>query len=312
MDIRPGSDAPGVAELERAGLLEPSPDGSRLEAVDPRLVEGRLTAIWRNRAWQAELRAAEVERELEPVVRIFTTGRERPPEPVEYLHGMDRIGAYVARVSGEATEEILTAQPGSGRSAATLESALPLARDQLGRGIRMRTLYQHSVRFNEPTKAYVEAVTEAGGEVRTLDEFFERLFVIDRTVAVLPARQDRTVAVVVRDPALVGFLADVFDRNWQRAAPFVPAGATHASAEVMPAIHGMIKRLLVEGLTDSVIARRLGIAERTYHTHLAKIRRSMGAGNRLQLGYRLALEERAAAYPPAPPEPAASAPPPAA
>ncbi|MEU0235595.1 MULTISPECIES: LuxR C-terminal-related transcriptional regulator [unclassified Streptomyces] len=291
----PGVNIPGVSELVEVGLLEPSPDGTILQAIDPRRVEGRLTSAWRARAWRAELRAAEVERELEPLIRMYAAQRERAPQPVEYLHGMNEIREYVDRASREANEEILTAQPGSGRSAATLEAALPLAQDQLRRGVRMQTLYQHSARFNEPTKAYVTAVTRAGGEVRTLDEFFERLFVIDRKQALLPAKQDRTVAIVVHDKALVGFLADVFDRNWQRAVQFTPASTTQASTEVMPAIHEMIKRLLVEGLTDAAIARRLGVSPRTYHNHLARIRKQMGADNRLQLGYRLAKEEQAAA-----------------
>jgi DNA-binding NarL/FixJ family response regulator len=134
-------------------------------------------------------------------------------------------------------------------------------------------------------------VTEGGGEVRTLDEFFDRLIVIDRSRAIVPSDEDRTTAVVIHDRALVRFLTDVFDRNWQRATPFDPTHASHASTEVMPDIHSMIKRLLVEGLTDSVIARRIGVSERTYHSHLARIRESMGAQSRLQLGYLLAREE---------------------
>lgn len=294
--FEPGTDAPGVTELVRMGLLEPSPDRTVLSPVDPRLVEGRLVSAWRTRAWQMELRAAEVEQALEPLVRMFAAQRAPAPQSLEYLHGMAEIGEYVDRISREATEEILTAQPGGGRSAATLAQALPLAQEQLRRGVRMQTLYQHSARFNEPTKNYVEAVSESGGEVRTLDEFFERLFIIDRSLALLPANQDRTSAVVVRDPALVRFLADVFDRNWQRAMVFAPTGAAHASSEVMPDIHNTIKRLLLEGLTDSVIARRLGISERTYHTHLSRIRKEMGAKTRLQLGYRLAKEEASATF----------------
>ncbi len=289
----PASDEPGVSELIKVGLLEPSPDGSALHPVDPRLVERRLAFAWRTRAWQMELQAAQVERAFEPLINAFTAQHTRAPQSLEYIHGMTEIGACVERISREATEEILTAQPGGGRSAGTLERALPLAQEQLRRGVRMKTLYQHSARFSEPTKRYVEAVSESGGEVRTLDEFFERIFVLDRSLALLPANEDRTSAVIVRDRALVSFLSDIFDRNWQRAMPFAPTGAANAAAEVMPDIHNMIKRLLVEGLPDSVIARRLGISERTFHTHLARIRREMGATTRLQLGYQLAREELA-------------------
>ncbi|MFD0563899.1 LuxR C-terminal-related transcriptional regulator [Kitasatospora saccharophila] len=285
------------------GLLEPTPDRTALRPVDPRLVERRLASAWRTRAWQMEIRATRVEQTFEPLVAAFTAQHSpAPPPPLEYIHGMQEIGACVDRISREATEEILTAQPGGGRSAETLGRALPLAQEHLGRGVRMKTLYQHSARFNEPTKRYVEAVSESGGAVRTLDEFFDRVFVIDRSLALLPANPERTTAVVVRDRALAGFLADIFDRNWQRAVPFVPTGAADAAAEVMPDIHNMIKRLLLEGLPDSAIARRLGVSERTYHTHLARIRKEMGATTRLQLGYQLAMEQLADPGPSAPEE----------
>ncbi|BAG19415.1 MULTISPECIES: helix-turn-helix domain-containing protein [Streptomyces] len=288
------TDLPGVDILLRVGLLEPSPDERYLQPVDPRLVEARLAAQWRTRAWQLELQATEVEHRLAPALGLFMAQAqpERATPAVEYVHGMEAIREYVSRVSGEAAEEILTAQPGGGRPAEILRDVLPYTLGHLRRGVRMRTLYQHPARFDSPTKAYVQTVTEEGGEVRTMDEFFERLFVIDRTVAILPTGDDRTSAAVIHDEALVRFLTDVFDRNWQRAAPFAPTGTASASAEIMPDIHNMIRRLLIEGLTDSVIARRIGISERTYHNHLARIRESVGARSRLQLGYLLAKEEQ--------------------
>ena len=53
----------------------------------------------------------------------------------------------------------------------------------LERGVKMRTLYQHSARRSAGTHKYVAAVTGRGAEVRTLDEFFNRIIVIDRRIA---------------------------------------------------------------------------------------------------------------------------------
>ena len=60
----------------------------------------------------------------------------------------------------------------------------------------MRTLYQHSARRSSVTHKYVAAVTARGAEVRTLDEFFKRMIVVDRRVAVIPNRDEVAVAVV--------------------------------------------------------------------------------------------------------------------
>ena len=79
--------------------------------------------------------------------------------------------------------------PPSRRPAAT-RTRLAAARQRdtamLERGTRMRTLYQHSARRSAITHNYVAAVTARGAEVRTLDEFFNRMIVIDRRVAVIP------------------------------------------------------------------------------------------------------------------------------
>ena len=86
----------------------------------------------------------------------------------------------------------------------------------LERGVQMRTLYQHTARHSNATREYVDDMLEHGAQVRTLDEFFNRLIVIDRRVAIIPGGQ-ADVAVAIHDPHLVSYLADIFDRSWERA-----------------------------------------------------------------------------------------------
>ncbi|MFD5418680.1 helix-turn-helix transcriptional regulator [Streptomyces sp. NPDC127069] len=50
---------------------------------------------------------------------------------------------------------------------------------------------------------------------------------------------------------------------------------------------GTIVRLLSEGLEDKVIARRLGMSERTCQRHIAEIMRAVGAKSRFQAWYLL-------------------------
>ncbi|CAM5267688.1 hypothetical protein GCM10010230_54010 [Streptomyces narbonensis] len=58
----------------------------------------------------------------------------------------------------------------------------------LGRGMRMRTLYQHSARAGLSTQGYVERLTETGAEYRTAAELPDRAVVFDRSVAPPPGR----------------------------------------------------------------------------------------------------------------------------
>jgi DNA-binding NarL/FixJ family response regulator len=215
---------------------------------------------------------------------------------IREFHGFPAINEAIAAAVNAARSEILTAQPYGPRPPEVLAAALEVVDDKIARGISMRTLYLHTTRFDEATKAYVRAVTSHGAEVRTLTEFFDRLIVIDRATAFIAAGADRSTAVRVTHPAVVNFLVDVFDRTWDRAElfPFIPSQASKAAVEVIPEIHQSIQRLLVEGHSDSAISRRLGIGARSLQAHIARIKQDLGAKNRLHLGYLLGQADAAA------------------
>lgn len=219
-------------------------------------------------------------------------GAEVAGPGVRYLNGMQSIGQAIDQALSAVRREILTAQPDGARPSAVLKDALERVRRQIAAGISMRTLYQHTTRFDEATKEYVRAVTEYGAQVRTLEEFFDRLIIVD-DIAFISANEDRTTAIAISEPTIVRFLRDTFDKAWDRAKefPFVPLHAAKAADEVVPAIRESISRLLVEGYSDKAIARRIGISERSLQAHIAAIKQELGAGNRLQLGYLLGRNE---------------------
>ena len=163
---------------------------------------------------------------------------------------------------------MLTAQPQAGRDSRYL--AMAALRDivLLERGAKMRTLYQHSARRSSVTHKYVAAVTARGAEVRTLDEFFNRMIVVDRRVAVIPNQEDLSVAVAVREPAVVAYLVDVFERSWERARPFTNR-ETSLMKDIAAEQRAMTMRMLIEGHSDPMSAKRLG----RQPAHLRRLRR---------------------------------------
>lgn len=211
----------------------------------------------------------------------------------EYLHGLDAINSAIDDALNDAQQEILTAQPDGPRPGQVLDSALESVRRHIEAGVSMRTLYQHTTRFDEATKNYVRTVTDYGVRVRTLAEFFDRLIIIDDSVAFISANESRTVGLAIREPAIVRFLKDTFERSWDRAKsfPFVPLHAAKAADDVIPSLRESISRLLIGGYSDKRIARRLGISERSLQGHIAAMKQQLGANTRLQLGYLLGRDE---------------------
>lgn len=203
--------------------------------------------------------------------------------PFLYLHG-EAINPYLTTLVTEAQEELLTAQPQATRSAKTVADAAARDVAALQRGLSMRTIYQHSARRHPATHKYVAHVTQHGAEVRTLDEFFNRMIVVDRRVALIPAADSLATAVVVREPAIVAYLVDVFERAFARGRPFA-SGEQRVMKEIATEQRAMTIRMLIEGHADAVSAKRLGVSPRTYAGYVAELKDEYDAETRFQLGY---------------------------
>ena len=205
--------------------------------------------------------------------------------PFTYLRD-EAIGPFLTTLVAECEDEMLTAQPQTGRDPQTLAAAALRDTAMLERGTKMRTLYQHSARRSSITHKYVTAVTARGAEVRTLDEFFNRMIVVDRRVAVIPAADDLRTAVAVREPSVVAYLVDIFERTWERGRPF-----TNRESSMMKGVaaeqRAMTIRMLIEGHSDPVSAKRLGVSPRTYAGYVADLKEEYDAETRFQLGYTM-------------------------
>lgn len=222
---------------------------------------------------------------LSSVWRSYATAEERGP--FTYLRGR-AISPYLLALVSECGEELLTAQPQAGRDTGTklTETVADTERDLLARGARMLTLYQHSARRSAATRDYVAAVTELGGEIRTLDEFFNRLIIVDRRVALIPAPNDLSVATVIREPTIVAYLVDMFLRSWERARPFTARDAS-ARRHIAQEQRAMTLRMLAEGYPDPAAAKRLGVSTRTYAGYVADLKEEFDTETRFQLGFAI-------------------------
>ncbi|MEU8529409.1 helix-turn-helix transcriptional regulator [Streptomyces sp. NPDC048629] len=278
------SEAPCLLDLS---LLHPDPDDAQwLRPVPPSAALAQLLQPIEREILDRRRLTVELSDAFEPFMAI--SAQESPTtHAITVLEGIDRINTTLDRVVANCTRELLTVQPGDGRPAHALSEALGRVTPLLGRGIRMRTLYQHTARHTELTLAYLEHVGPEV-QVRTLEEIIDRLIVVDREVAFIPARQDRQIALELRHPGLVTYLANVFDQFWRLAVPIKAEIPYDLKTDDISGVQRSIARLLVEGHVDEAIARRLGMNVRTCRAHIAKLAAALGSGSRAQLGYLIA------------------------
>ncbi|OIJ69623.1 helix-turn-helix transcriptional regulator [Streptomyces mangrovisoli] len=269
-------------------LLHPDPDDAGwLRPVPPSVaLAQRLNPVEREITERRRL-SIELADAFEPFMALSAQVTEST-HSITVLEGLDRINAALDLAIAQCQNEMLTVQPSQRHPERRLVEALDRDKPLIERGVRIRTLYQHTARHSPERIAWVEKFADGKAEYRTIDELVERLIICDETVAFIPTQDDRQVALELRHPGLVRYLIKVFEFMWSRAVP-LSAGAPYETApDGITDIQHSIAKLLVEGHVDEAIARRLGMNVRTCRAHIAKLAQVLGSGSRAQLGYLIA------------------------
>jgi hypothetical protein len=283
-DLRPALDL-----LVDIGLLRLDETQGLLVPVDPAAIQAQVVVPLGVQGAELLTESARWAHAFSDLGQIFRTSPRAAVSPITEIHGIENINNYIGAAINDSRQELLTAQPLGRRTAKNLALAEDRDIRALERGVRMRTLYQHSARHSPPTREYVAEIVDRGGQVRTLDEFFRRLIVVDRQVAVVPASDNHTVAIAIHDKSLIAYLVDIFDRSWERAQPFNLSG-NQVERNIAADVRSLTIRLLVEGHSDPASAKRLGVSTRTYAGYIAALKDEYGVQTRFQLGYAMGAD----------------------
>ncbi|MFF4760001.1 helix-turn-helix transcriptional regulator [Streptomyces sp. NPDC001292] len=277
--------APCLMEL---ALLHPDPDDADwLLPVPPSVaLAQRLNRIEREIS-ERRRQSIELTEAFEPFMAL-SAQVTASAHSITVLEGFDRINAALDLATAQCQKEVLTVQPSARPAESRLIEGLERDRPLIERGVRIRTLYQHTARYSPERLAYVNQLADGKAEYRTIDELVERLIICDETVAFIAVRDDRQVALELRHPGLVRYLARVFEFMWDRAVPLSGGAPYETAPDGITEIQHSIAKLLVEGHVDEAIARRLGMNVRTCRAHIAKLASALGSGSRAQLGYLIA------------------------
>ncbi|MFG3137635.1 LuxR C-terminal-related transcriptional regulator [Streptomyces sp. NPDC048211] len=280
-----GCAASAVVTLTELLLLRYLPeDSDRLVPVAP---DAAIAALVAPKEAGLRRQLAEIDQlrgELSLLTPFYAEGRRRwqGRAPLTEVTDLKTVVGMITEATMRCRQEVRTCHPGGGRSPTLLEQAFIRDRDMLRRGVRMRTLYQHTARYHLPTQEYARRMTDEGAEIRTMSELFGRMVAFDEETVFIPHQDDLDAAIVIQEPSTVAYLCATFDHTWSLAEPYHPAW-TESSAR--DEVKQAIVRLLAEGMKDEMVARRLGMSLRTCRKHIAEIMEQLGAASRFQAGY---------------------------
>lgn len=222
---------------------------------------------------------------------------------VELLSTPEQVGAVYAQLLEASTLEVLhLAKPpyvgsperpaGSAADTSVLQPTLSL-----------RSVYD-SAGFTDPVSLHTafQGRRTHDGQFRLLDGVPFKLALFDRKTALVPSDPDAPEAgsLIVRAPALVLALAELFESLWARAVPVelaiaqprtVPQDPDAAADDLMAgpgraltdARTRDILDLMAAGLIDDAIARALGVSRRTVQKHISDLADALGARTRFQI-----------------------------
>ncbi|MVO88302.1 winged helix-turn-helix transcriptional regulator [Streptomyces sp. p1417] len=268
-----------VRSLARLGLLTEAADGPERYTPAPPDVALEVLALRRQEEIaHARLAAAGLAEE-------FRAGRLRGGgSPVQVLRGREAIAQQFFQTQQTAKNEILILdKPPYVVEPLRRQDTVQLER--LDKGVRYRAVYDQAGLDGPGRAEATRDLAARGEESRVLADVPLKLVIADHRVALVPfvvASQEEIL--VVQQSALLDGLIALFELLWQRATPLWPAAP--GAHELLSPEDELLLGHLRAGLTDSAIARRLGVAQRTVERRMSRIMAVLGVRTRFQAGVR--------------------------
>ncbi|MFE6764016.1 LuxR C-terminal-related transcriptional regulator [Streptomyces sp. NPDC057689] len=279
-------------ECVRLSLIRPSwePPGT-LRPVPPDVGLQALLARQEADILERQRQMTNVRVEVSRLVHEYAaTQRASHRIETEHIEGIDEIRSRIEELSHSCRDSLLAFHPGGGQSASSRAAGRPLSETLQSRGVVMHTIYLDSI-YNDPDSVdYARWLVRSGNHVRTTAALPSRMLIFDREQAVVPIDPDdsRAGALVFRSAGILANLCELFDHVWDKAVPLSGGNRPRQPAEEneLTSQEGAVLRLLGEGLTDEVVARRLGVSVRTGRRITADLMGRLGAKSRFQAGMR--------------------------
>ncbi|RFU83343.1 LuxR family transcriptional regulator [Streptomyces triticagri] len=280
-----------LGALRALRLVRAAEGGGSWSAVHPEAAQLELLVPLERALEEHRRRLSRTQGRLWTFMTAFdATRRGRPrEETVVVSDDAEEIALRLARAAQRCTREILVMQPCVAQEHPELRQAHPLILEALQRGVRVRVLYPHTARGDAGTRSRVRELVAAGADVRTSRVVHGRSLVLDRDTAFVPAEDvagGRSGVTAVYEPAVASFLGGLHDLVRESAVPLETGAAGYADAR--DDLRSTILEFLAAGVKDEVIARRIGLSERSFRRHVAAIMRDLAAGSRFQAGVRAA------------------------
>lgn len=285
-----GTDLAGVPEevlrwLTEHRLLDPA---DRLVASPERALQALLTDQSAGlRRLQSELTGnLQAVREVMALLSARPAGRAGAD--VEFFEDREVLRLRIDELDALGRREFL-AMRSAFPDAEVLRRSLEADLKMLAEGVECRLLVTPGAARGSGASRYLAAMLDAGAAVRVAAALPLYFNVYDRATTVialgLPASEQDAI---LRHPLVTGCFVRVFEHCWSTARPYARGGDKETAASAYSPQERDVLAMLAAGAKDEVIARRLGVSDRTLRRLLNQLTQKLGAESRFAAGARAA------------------------
>ncbi|MEV6009106.1 hypothetical protein AB0M29_20110 [Streptomyces sp. NPDC051976] len=289
LGLSPGEVFAAATRLVELRLLRTDEDaGSALVPLDPHAAATLLTSPIERAILQQRELADRLRARIDSIAG-GPAGAEGPLGVIDTVEGEAEIRGLLRLAACDCRTEAIVLRPGHDARIAP-DDLFDACYDALGREIDVRVLSPHRDRADFASRARAKKLAERGAAIRTIRSVPQTAVVFDRALAVVVTAggdQGLPTARQVRDETMIRCTVDMFDLLWDGAAPFALEETGYAE-DINDDLQRSIARLMAQGLTDEVVARRLDMSVRTCRRHIAALLRSLGSVSRFQAGVQIA------------------------
>ncbi|MFD9621955.1 LuxR C-terminal-related transcriptional regulator [Streptomyces virginiae] len=278
--------------LESVGLLHPAPrTRSGYTAVAPEVALTRLFALEDRQLARHQAQVAHTRDAITAVMRDFLDLRSplRRTLEVEVLRTAEQVDSFLDGAASLARQDAWLMHAGSTPPIPVLDAMLLRILGMLGDGIEVRALFLHRHTRDPLMSGYLEELSRAGAQVRVATHLPQRMLVVDRDLAMVPVDPEDSArgACAVHGTELMPTLRAIYEHCWMLATPFAKDAVADSPAQQPMAVEEVLIRMLVEGMKDEAIARRLSVSSRTVSRMISALLDQLGVQTRFQAALEL-------------------------
>jgi DNA-binding CsgD family transcriptional regulator len=271
-----------VTRLVELHLLRTDGPTGRYLPMDPEVAATLLISPVERAMYQRRELADRLRDRIDAITRPAVEVSE-PVGAIDSLEGVAEIRGLFKLAAEVCRDEMVVLRPGHDDDE-LLDELLAPCYSVLERSVSVRVVCPHRSRAGFASRAKAKRLIADGAEIRTLSQVPQAAVVFDRSLAVMFSFDEEgyPTARRVRDRNVVRFLLDMFGQLWDSATPFAAEDTGYADA--IDDLQQSVARLMAQGLTDEVVARRLGMSVRTCRRHIAALLQNLDAVSRFQAG----------------------------